>query len=412
MNSKNCTKGTSIAQIPNECDGSYISTNCIQTPNAISYLELPAAATQTEINSAIVTALMFKDQQISEIPIPNGSETIVNAGENVIVTGVGTEEEPYIINSILLPVSSSISGIVDNTPLQELGGVDKLINDVRVGKGNNNITDNTAIGDSALEVNTTGTSNSGLGKFVLKLNTIGSYNSAFGSESLASNTTGSSNSAFGGNSLNKNTTGSNNVAVGESVLASSTTGTDNTVIGTGASYFSTTASRNTALGFAAMQQNTTGGSNIALGFQAGGNLSTGTGNILLGTQSAFNTGITTGSNNTLIVPNTRLNTGITTGSGNTVIGGVIGLNTALSNNVILADGVGGIVFRSLDTGLTTIPKQTNSLITSDSTGKAIITKEYLPTISKNYNNDVDAATGGILIGQMYHTNGTVKIRIT
>lgn len=34
------------------------------------------------------------------------------------------------------------------------------------------------------------------------------------------------------------------------------------------------------------------------------------------------------------------------------------------------------------------------------------------TIADNYTNDITAAAGGIAIGQMYHTAGVVKIRLT
>lgn len=32
--------------------------------------------------------------------------------------------------------------------------------------------------------------------------------------------------------------------------------------------------------------------------------------------------------------------------------------------------------------------------------------------SKNFANDAAAATGGIKVGELYHTSGTVKIRLT
>ncbi|HSE99905.1 MAG TPA: hypothetical protein VLA48_03330 [Nitrososphaeraceae archaeon] len=95
MNIKNCYTGTAIKQIEEGCKGSYISTNCIQTPNAISYLDLPAGSSQTEVNAAITSSLLFKDQQISEI-----SATKIEAGENIDITGIGTEEQPYVINSL------------------------------------------------------------------------------------------------------------------------------------------------------------------------------------------------------------------------------------------------------------------------------------------------------------------------
>lgn len=36
----------------------------------------------------------------------------------------------------------------------------------------------------------------------------------------------------------------------------------------------------------------------------------------------------------------------------------------------------------------------------------------LPVLSNNFSNDSTAAAGGILVGDMYHTSGTVKIRLT
>lgn len=64
----------------------------------------------------------------------------------------------------------------------------------------------------------------------------------------------------------------------------------------------------------------------------------------------------------------------------------------------------------LKNGLLTLPSVTNALI-SEASGKAVITKEYLPTVSGDYASDAAAAIGGILLGQLYHTNGTVKIRL-
>ena len=34
-----------------------------------------------------------------------------------------------------------------------------------------------------------------------------------------------------------------------------------------------------------------------------------------------------------------------------------------------------------------------------------------PQIANNFANDADAAVGGVEIGELYHTDGTVKIRI-
>ena len=64
----NCFNGiTSPQTITDECNGIYTSTSCIQSPNANTTLSLPAGATQTEINGALTTALIYKEQQIQNL---------------------------------------------------------------------------------------------------------------------------------------------------------------------------------------------------------------------------------------------------------------------------------------------------------------------------------------------------------
>jgi hypothetical protein len=94
-----CNTGITITQTAEECAGNYLSTNCVATPNAITYLDISAGASQTQINANIVSALMRKDEQISEIPIANGSETKIVAGANVTVTGTGTNLSNYVISA-------------------------------------------------------------------------------------------------------------------------------------------------------------------------------------------------------------------------------------------------------------------------------------------------------------------------
>jgi hypothetical protein len=94
-----CNTGITITKTTEECDGNYISTNCISSPNAITYLDLSAGASQTQVNAAITSALMRKDEQISEIQIANGSETKIVAGANITVTGTGTNTNNYVISS-------------------------------------------------------------------------------------------------------------------------------------------------------------------------------------------------------------------------------------------------------------------------------------------------------------------------
>jgi hypothetical protein len=259
--------------------------------------------------------------------------------------------------------------------------IDSTINGVRVGRGNisDPLSKNTAVGYQALQsvVHTTGDT--------------GYYNTAIGHTALKSLTTGSANDAFGNDTLNLCTTGTYNTAIGSNALRNLTTGTQNLAVGTFALLNNITGERNVAVGVSALMNNT-GSYNTAIGTRAGGNvLSTGEQNIIIGYQAGQNISsgrlnlliectdggsITTGSNN--IILNPRRQSGITTGSNNTIIGGFNNsLSAGLTNNVIIATGLGVVRFQSIDTGLTTVPAQTNTLINGDATGKAVVTKEYL-----------------------------------
>lgn len=64
----NCYTGTSIQPLESEpCDGNYTSTNCVINPTIISYLELPANSTLTQIITNIVLSLQAKDEQIANL---------------------------------------------------------------------------------------------------------------------------------------------------------------------------------------------------------------------------------------------------------------------------------------------------------------------------------------------------------
>jgi hypothetical protein len=92
------------------------------------------------------------------------------------------------------------------------------------------------------------------------------------------------NTALGDGALESNTTGIDNTAVGVDALESNTTGSSNTAVGVDALQINTTGDDNTALGSAALSDNTTGGNNTALGFLAGLSVTTGNNNIHIGNQ--------------------------------------------------------------------------------------------------------------------------------
>jgi len=286
------------------------------------------------------------------------------------------ESSNDVFIGINTPVSATQSGIVNNTSLQELGGVDKLINGIRIGRGNGTSNTNSAFGISSQYLNTTGTTNVSVGYHSQKEVISGSGNTSFGYYTLRDNVSGNFNTAVGQNSL-KFTTGGSNTGVGSSCLLNNATGTDNTGFGNNSISTNLVGSGNAGFGRSSLSLST-GDRNIGIGYYSGSGISTGSRDTIIGTQSTGVTGgITTGSNNLIVAQNDGNTTGITTGSGNTIIGKVTGLTAALANTVVISDGVGTQRFVSSSTNLSTLPAQTNALITGDGTGKSILTKEYL-----------------------------------
>jgi len=163
---------------------------------------------------------------------------------------------------------ATTDGLLTDSANLLYSGTDLTVYGLTVGRGAGAVSSNTAVGASALAVNTTGANNTAIGTASLLTNTTGATNSAVGVSSLRLNTTGSSNVAFGVSALESNTTASNNVAVGYQAGYSNTTGADNTAIGWRALQLNTTASYNTGIGSQAGYSNTTGTAITAVGVTA------------------------------------------------------------------------------------------------------------------------------------------------
>jgi hypothetical protein len=217
---------------------------------------------------------------------------------------------------------------------------DASISGLTVGKGGGAVTQNTALGTSALAANT-GAYNTAVGYRALLTNTSGTDNNAFGQASLQLNTTGSQNLGMGSGALYSNTTGSNNTALGYNALVLNTTASNNTAVGYQSMYGNTTGTYCTAVGYGSLDANTTGLSNNAFGFDAVGGVTTGSQNNGFGTDALK--GVTTASGNTAIGHGSGYL--ITTGAKNTIIGtysgnqGGLDIRTA-SNYIVLSDGDG------------------------------------------------------------------------
>jgi hypothetical protein len=137
------------------------------------------------------------------------------------------------ISAALRDVSATQSGIVNTISLQELGGVDKTINGVRIGRGGGNRYGNTAIGDGALSKNINGAPNTAIGSGALYYNQDGSANIAVGFNSGANLTEGNRNVFVGNLQGTGITTGNDNLVIsqGNGLSNGVTTGSGNTIIG-------------------------------------------------------------------------------------------------------------------------------------------------------------------------------------
>jgi hypothetical protein len=214
---------------------------------------------------------------------------------------------------------------------------------------------NTGVGAATL-VLTTGEDNTATGAAALLLNTTGADNTANGAAALVHNSTGSDNTAVGAFALNNNTA-SGNTAIGSRALFSNTTGGTleniqgidvgpNVAVGWEALESNTVASANTAVGYQALHSFTTGpvdfehfGLCTAVGFQALANATGTFTNSAFGYQALMND--TEGGGNTAVGAQALFNN--TTGSGNVAIGNNALSNTNGDGNVALGFNAGSAV---------------------------------------------------------------------
>jgi hypothetical protein len=395
-------------------DGVSLATTTVgfENPLVNTTLNLPAPTVVGNYTLATTTDIATKlDRNDSSVGYPrvyaargNGTQTMYNLQTSPIITSpnnVNAVPNTQVVKDYIdIPASATVIGVVNNVPLQELGGTDKLINNIRIGKGSGTGEENTVLGENALTVNTssyntavgfetlaantTAESNTAIGNWALKTNTTGGFNTAIGSSALELNITGTQNIAIGSSALSKNQFGSYNIAIGVGALSSNIGNAGSNIDGVrcvaigGWAMYQNTTGNGIAIGEFALSSQTTGMYNVVMGWQAGSGITTGQGNtIIAGTGFVGKGGgITTGNNNLIIAPNNGNTTGITTGSGNVVVGKISGLSATSSNTVVIADGIGGLVLRKNTNGEILAPNLTNALITSGG-DQSLITKKYL-----------------------------------
>jgi len=149
---------------------------------------------------------------------------------------------------------------------------------------------------------------------------------AVGQSAMPGNTSQQS-TAVGNTALNSNTTGEHNTAVGYSALESNTVGVENVAVGQNALVHNTTTDSNTAVGYGALFSNA-GGDNTAVGDQAL-SLSTGSSNTAVGWHTCAN--VTTASNVICIGPSVAG----TNVSGTTYVAGIYNIRIPGRNNPLV-----------------------------------------------------------------------------
>jgi len=252
----------------------------------------------TLTNEAIVgtDALNYTEFYKITFSIGNGLEVVSNT----------LQVKPKITNNAgnsFLQFVGINGGNNDVSYSLDSGTKDILVNSLRIGKGNNNLAQNTVFGVNSGSKITSGNSNSFMGYLSGRDNTTGYYNSFFGIESGLLNTTGIENSFFGALAGTNSTgiqnsffgslsgrgsssfTGSFNVGVGWASGNKLSTGEYNTLIGRASGLNLTTGNRNTVIGSQAGQTMATTSNNSLLGYTAGTRIASGDKNTFIGTSS-------------------------------------------------------------------------------------------------------------------------------
>ena len=212
------------------------------------------------------------------------SATSTTAASVVVTGGIGVSGAAFIggvgnVAGVMTAanttesISTSTGGLVCSGGIGAAkavrGGNDSFFNSVRVGRGASNLSNNTAIGESALSnIGSTGTQQTAIGKNALFVASTGSFNTGIGYQALYNNQAGSSNTAIGANALFSCQGGTLNLANGLNALYNNVSGNYNIGLGVNA-LFLATGSNNIAIGVNALDAQTTTNDNTAIGYQAG-----------------------------------------------------------------------------------------------------------------------------------------------
>jgi len=250
---------------------------------------LPVANGGTSFSTYAIGDIIYSSaiNTLSKLSVGSASQVLTVAGgvptwaavpSSMVYPGAGIANSTGSAWGTSYSVSGTGSVALTSNPVF---ATDVTVNTLRVGLGAGNLSSNVAMGNQALNANTTGANNV-----------------AIGSQSLLTSSTAINNVAIGGNTLRLTTIGQDNIAIGYNALAINVGGNANTAIGSGALIANTSGIRNTGIGQGALVANSSGSNNVGIGRDSGVAITTGGDNVCIGNTSAAT--LTTGSNNTII----------------------------------------------------------------------------------------------------------------
>jgi hypothetical protein len=143
-----------------------------------------------------------------------------------------------------------------------------VVNGIKVGRGNGNNSQNTAVGSSALGSGT-GSRNTAIGYGAMQSYSGASFdnNTSVGYSNLVSLTTGNANTSMGAEAMMSVSTGTHNTGIGQQSLLN-TTGNYNTALGSAAGGSVTSGSQNTFIGASSNVSTPTLTNATAIGYAA------------------------------------------------------------------------------------------------------------------------------------------------
>lgn len=275
---------------------------------------------------------------------------------------------------------------------------------------NNKVSNNTFVGYQTGFANTSGSDNTFVGYIAGGVNTTGNNNSFFGSSAGRDNSVGQGNVFLGNYTGQTNTSGSFNTFVGYSAGQNHKTAVYNTFVGNNAGLNTGVGNENTFLGFQAGVNNLSGSQNTLIGANANA-LSTFSNYVTaIGYGAAY--GVVTGSNSVYLgnAAGRYLSDGMTNVTSNT---NSVFIGTDSKSNLNAQDNQIVIGYNAVSNGTNTVTLGNNDITDTYVKGVLRASTAILAQVSSSYNfaDDTAAQAGGVPLGGLYHTSGSIKIRL-